>query len=205
MSKSCCDDKESELEQLRVKQASVLKVVLAINAVMFLVEFSSGLITRSSALKADSLDMLGDAIVYGFSLYVLHRSDKWRNLAAALKGVIVVAFSIFVLIDTTFKVFSDSFPAFETMGVVGLLALLANAACLLLLLRHRNDDLNMKSTYICSRNDIISNTGVILAAFLVGLTQSKWPDIIVGYIIAALFFKSAYPILTESVTALRSD
>lgn len=170
---------------------------------MFAVEFSYGLAARSSALTADSLDMLGDAIVYAFSLYVLHRSEKWRASAALGKGLIISAFAIFVLVDTSLKLLSPSVPQFETMGIVGGIALLANLICLALLLRHRHDDLNMRSTYICSRNDIISNMGVLLAAFAVSRTQSKWPDIIVGYAIALLFFRSAWPILTESLKALR--
>lgn len=204
MAKSCCENKSSELAQLRGKQATVLKIVLAINLVMFFVEFTFGILSRSSALKADSLDMLGDAIVYAFSLYVLQRDERWRASAALLKGLIIVGFAIFVLIDTTIKVFSDSVPIYETMGAIGLLALVANAFCFFLLFRHRDDDINMKSTYICSRNDIISNGGVIVAAIAVNLTQSKWPDIIVGYGIALIFFKSAWSILIESVQGMKA-
>lgn len=203
MGQSCCEKKSSELVKLRERQKTVLKIVLAINFAMFLVEFGAGVVSKSSALKADSLDMLGDAIVYGFSLYVLHRSDRWKAKAAFLKGVIIVGFATFVLVDTTLKVFAPTLPIPETMGVVGGLALLANLACLLLLLRHRDDDINMRSTFICSRNDIISNTGVLLAAWLVGLLNSKWPDVVIGYVIAVLFFKSAWPILRDSVMQLR--
>lgn len=203
MGKSCCENKSSELDALREKQSTVLKIVLIINLVMFVVEFVYGLIAQSSALSADSLDMLGDSIVYAFSLYVLYRSEKWRNSAALLKGLIIVSFALFVLAHTTIKAFMPHIPEFQTMGIVGALALVANVICLLLLLKHKNDDLNMKSTFICSRNDIISNSGVLIAALGVNLTQSKWPDIIVGYIIAALFFKSAWPILTESIQAMK--
>lgn len=203
MGKSCCENKSSELVLLRQKQASVLKIVLALNLVMFFVEFGFGVFAKSAALKADSLDMLGDAIVYGFSLYVLHRSEKWRSGAALLKGVIIVGFAAFVLVDTTMKVFAETIPVFETMTAIGFLALAANSLCLYLLYTHRDDDINMKSTYICSRNDIISNAGVLVAALAVSLTQSKWPDVIVGYMIAALFFRSAWPILTESIAGIR--
>ncbi len=205
MGKSCCENKSSELTILREKQGRVLKIVLAINAIMFLVEFVSGLLARSSALTADSLDMLGDAIVYGFSLYVLHRSGQWKAAAALLKGIIIVGFASFVLVDTTLKALSDSVPVAQTMGLIGGLALVANASCLLLLWRHRSDDLNMRSTFICSRNDIISNCGVLAAALGVQLLSSKWPDLIVGYAIALLFFSSALPILLESVRELRSE
>lgn len=203
MGHSCCESKTSELLKLKEKQKTVLKTVLLINAAMFFVEFIYGLITKSSALKADSLDMLGDAIVYGFSLYVLSREEIWKARAAFIKGVIIVGFALFVLFDTTVKVLTPGVPIAETMGVVGLLALIANVSCLLLLLRHRHDDINMRSTFICSRNDIISNTGVIAASVLVYLTQNKWPDIIIGYIIAVLFLRSAWPILRDSVAHLQ--
>lgn len=204
MGQSCCENKSSELAKLREKQQSVLKIVLLINALMFVIEFVSGVIAKSSALKADSLDMLGDAIVYGFSLYVLYRSARWKAKAALFKGVVIVGFASFVLIDTSFKVISSGMPVAETIGWIGGLALLANATCLLLLLRHRNDDINMRSTFICSRNDIISNTSVLIAAFLVQLLSSKWPDILIGYAIAILFFRSAWPILRESIAQLKS-
>lgn len=203
MGKSCCENKGSELVALREKQSFVLKIVLVLNAVMFVVVFTAGLLARSSALTADSLDMLGDAIVYAFSLYVLHRSEKWKASAALLKGVIIVGFGVFVLASTTYRLLSDAMPLAHTMGAVGALALATNAACLALLWRHRADDLNLKSTFICSRNDIFSNCGVLVAAFLVQTLGSKWPDIITGYIIAGLFLRSAWPILLESTAALR--
>lgn len=204
MADSCCENKSAELVLLRGKQQWVLKIVLLINVLMFFVEFISGILAKSSALTADSLDMLGDAIVYGFSLYVLYRSDRWKAKAAFLKGVIIVGFALYVLFDTTLKVLNPTVPIAETMGIIGGIALLANVSCLLLLLRHRNDDINMKSTFICSRNDIISNVGVLSAALLVQVTNSKWPDIVIGYVIAVLFFRSAWPILKESIEQLKT-
>lgn len=203
MGHSCCENKGKDLAALREKQGSVLKIVLVINAVMFGIEFVSGILSKSSALTADSLDMLGDAIIYGFSLYVLYRSNQWKAKAAFLKGIIIVGFASFVLIDTTIKMLSSSMPVAETMGLIGALALVANGACLFLLLKHRHDDINMRSTFICSRNDIISNTGVLVAAFLVQYFHSKWPDIIIGYTISILFFRSAWPILKESIEQLK--
>lgn len=203
MGASCCENKSSELILLREKQANVLRIVLAINLLMFFVEFSMGIWSRSTALMGDSLDMLGDAIVYGFSLYVLHKSERTRATAAFLKGCIIVAFGLWVLFDVVRKVFSDTMPVAETMGIIGFIALLANVICLVLLTRHKDDDLNMKSTWICSRNDIISNSGVLIAAGLVAITGSKWPDISVGLVIAILFLKSAVPILKESIAAMK--
>lgn len=204
MGKNCCENKSSELVKLREKQAVVLRIVMAINLFMFFVEFSWGMWAKSTALMGDSLDMLGDAIVYGFSLYVLHKSEKTRAMAAFLKGCIVVAFGLWVLFEAVGKMFSSSLPVAETMGVVGFLALIANIVCLIMLTRHKDDDINMKSTWVCSRNDIISNTGVLVAAAFVAITHSKWPDIIVGLIIAGLFLKSAWPILVESITVIKN-
>lgn len=203
MSRSCCESKSNELVKLRENQASILKIVMVINLIMFALEFTTGVLSQSTALMADSLDMLGDAIVYGFSLYVLHKSEYARAMAALLKGVIIVAFGLGVLYQAITKMFSDSIPVAETMGVIGFIALAANVTCLILLTRHKDDDLNMKSTWICSRNDIISNMGVLFAAGLVYLWHSKWPDIAVGLIISGLFLKSAWPILAESVAAMR--
>ncbi len=124
-------------------------------------------------------------------------------MAALLKGLIIVSFASFVLVHTTMKAMTDSLPVFETMGIIGGLALLANATCLYLLWRHRSDDLNMRSTFTCSRNDIISNVGVLLAALGVSVTNSKWPDIAIGYVIAVLFFASSWSILMESISQLR--
>jgi cation diffusion facilitator family transporter len=202
--KSCCENKASELNALRSEQGKILKIVLLINAVMFIVEFTMGWRARSSALMADSLDMFGDALVYGFSLYVLNKSVQWRSTAALLKGVIISAFGLIVLAEVGFKLFSDVVPKAETMGFIGTLALVANLVCLQLLLKHKNDDLNMRSTFICSRNDIISNVGVLLAAIVVSFTQSKWPDIIIGLTIATLFLRSAFPIITESLAELKA-
>lgn len=200
----CCEKKTSALIQLRVKQGRVLKIVMAINFVMFGAEFSSGLIANSTALMADSLDMLGDGIVYAFSLYVLHRSIKWRASAALLKGVIIVVFGLGVLVEAISKISATDLPISETMGIFGLLALVANVSCLVLLYSHRDDDINMKSTWICSRNDIISNVGVLIAAGLVWTLESKWPDVIVGFIIATLFLRSAWPIFVESIKELKT-
>ncbi|CBW25430.1 putative integral membrane protein [Halobacteriovorax marinus SJ] len=205
MAKSCCESKSTELDQLREKQRNVLVIVLIINFVMFLIEFSYGILSKSTALLSDSLDMLGDATVYAFSLYVINKGLRWKAKAALLKGLIITLFGLYVLGEATYKALNDVLPAAQTMGVVGVLALIANSACLALLLKHREDDINMKSTWICSRNDIVANTGVLIAAALVYYFQSKWPDIIVGLIIALVFLKSAFSILSESISVYRDS
>ena len=204
MGKSCCEAKSAELAKLREKQGTVLKWVLAINAVMFVVEFGFGLLSRSSALMTDSLDMFGDAAVYGFSLFALNRGAIWRARAGLSKGVIMAIFGIVVLGQTIYRFLIASVPVAETMGAIGALALAANATCLFLLYRHRADDINMRSTWLCSRNDIVSNFGVIIAAVLVGLLNSGWPDLVVGVAIAGLFLKSAYEVVGEAKDELRS-
>lgn len=200
----CCETKNDELAILRGRQGRVLKIVLVINALMFLAEFTAGLIAHSTALLADSLDMLGDAFVYGLSLYALQRSVRWRSGAALTKGVIMAAFGIGVIIEAMMKVVIGVTPEASMMGIFGGLALAANTVCLLLLLRHRTDDLNMRSTWLCSRNDVIANGGVLLAAAGVALTGTAWPDILIGLIIAGLFLSSAWGVIRQSLVELRS-
>ena len=199
----CCQEKEHELAALQTTHGRVLKIVLAINAVFFLIEFTAGIFANSTALLADSLDMLGDAFVYGLSLFVLSRSVKWKAGASIAKAVIMVAFGIGVLLEAFYKGVTGQVPVYETIGLIGALALLANLVCFALLYRHRSDNLNMRSTWLCSRNDIIANTGVLVAAFGVYATQSVWPDVLIGGAIAVLFLKSALTVLTESLSELR--
>lgn len=204
MGKSCCEAKSAEIAKLREKQGTVLKWVLGINALMFVVEFTFGWLSRSSALMADSLDMFGDAAVYGFSLFALNRGAIWRARAGLSKGVIMAIFGFVVLGQATYRFLTASVPVAETMGVIGAVALVANAICLVLLYSHRADDINMRSTWLCSRNDIVSNVGVIIASVLVGLLNSGWPDLIVGVAIACLFLKSAYEVINEAKDELRA-
>ena len=200
----CCNDKACEIDALRDRQSSTLKIVLAINAVMFVVELTAGLIGHSVSLVADSLDMLGDALVYGFSLYVVARGARMKAKAALFKGVIMAGFGLFVLGQAIYRIAVPQLPAFETIGVIGLLALAANGICFWLLWRHRADDINMSSVWLCSRNDIIANISVLFAAGGVWLTHSGWPDIAVGLALAALFLRSALHVLRQSIRELRS-
>lgn len=195
---ACCEEKAEELKTLRGEHKNVLIVVLFINAVLFVVEAGAGLFAHSTALLADSLDMLGDSLVYGFSLYVLWRTAEWRATAAVLKGIVMAAFGIGVLAEAVYKMTAAVVPVAATMGIIGLLVLLGNGLCFLLLFRHRSDDLNMRSTWLCSRNDIIANLSVLLAAAGVRIFDSGWPDILVGAAIAALFLRSALTVLQES-------
>ena len=134
---SCCETKSAELIVLRGKHKTVLIVVLAINAILFVVEAAAGLLANSTALLADSLDMLGDSLVYGFSLYVLNRSAVWKAKAALLKGEIMAVFGVGVLVEVLYKIISGIIPSAETMGIIGALVLLGNGVCFLLLYRDR--------------------------------------------------------------------
>lgn len=200
----CCNDKTCEIEALRDRQSSILKIVLAINAVMFLIELTAGLLAGSVSLIADSLDMLGDALVYGFSIYVVARGARMKAKAALLKGGIMAAFGLFVFGQAVYKMVVPLVPVFEAIGIIGVLALAANSLCLLLLWRHRADDINMSSVWLCSRNDIIANVSVLCAAVGVWLTGSGWPDILVGLGLAALFLRSALFVLRSAKKELQA-
>lgn len=200
---ACCEAKEEELRALRGKQKGVLTLVLVINAVLFVVEAAAGLLAHSTALLADSLDMLGDSLVYGFSLYVLWRTAEWKATAACIKGIIMALFGIAVLAEGFYKAIAGVVPVAEVMGIIGLLVFLGNGLCFLLLFRHRSDDINMRSTWLCSRNDLIANVSVLVAAAGVKILDSGWPDIVVGAAIAALFLKSAFTVLGESFAELQ--
>jgi Co/Zn/Cd efflux system component len=200
---ACCETKADEISVLRGKHKSVLTILLAINAFLFVVEAAAGLLANSTALLADSLDMLGDSLVYGFSLYVLWRGAAWKAKAALLKGAIMAVFGVGVLFGAVYKMLAGVVPIAETMGIIGSIVLVGNGICFLLLFRHRSDDLNMRSTWLCSRNDIIANLSVLVAAAGVTIFNSGWPDILVGAAIAALFLKSALTMLAESFAELR--
>lgn len=203
--KHCCEDKVSALELLRERQGRTLRFVLAINLVMFGVEVIAGCLAQSTAVLADALDMFGDALVYGFTLYVLDRTATWRAWAAMAKGAVMMLFGVAVLVEALFKILTQEVPNASIISVVGAIAVAANAGCLLLLLRHRHDDINMKSAWICSRNDIVANVAVVLAGLLVAFTGSYWPDVIVGIGIATLFLQSALGVSREAYGALRSQ
>lgn len=200
---ACCEQKAEEIKTFRGEHRKVLIVVLVINAVLFIVEAGAGLLAHSTALLADSLDMLGDSLVYGFSLYVLSRSTAWKAMAALLKGLVMAIFGVGVLTEVVYKLSAAVVPTAETMGIIGVLVLLGNGFCFLLLFRHRSDDLNMRSTWLCSRNDIIANLSVLLAAVGVRFFNAAWPDILVGAVIAGVFLKSALTVVSESFDELQ--
>jgi Co/Zn/Cd efflux system component len=198
--KDCCEVRSDIPE----RQRRVLQVVLWINVGMFLAEFISGVVANSTALLADSVDMLGDAIVYGFSLYVVARGAIWQARAALLKGLIMAAFGVGVLVQVMVKLLAGLTPSAEVMGGIGLLALAANGACLALLWRRRTDDINMRSAWVCSVNDVAGNAAVLVASAAVAISGSGWPDIIVGLLIAAMFGTSAVSVIRAARGGLRA-
>ena len=201
---TCCD-KEDELLALRQGYEKVLWIVLGINLLMFVVEMAAGWFSRSTALMADSLDMLGDSLVYGFSLLVLARNLSWQARASLLKGAIMLCFGIAVVVESLHKFSQATVPSADIMSFIGVLALLMNLTCFALLWRHKSDNINMQSTWICSRNDLIANGGVIVAALLTFFTHSKWPDLAIGLLIAAVFLRSAFFVIYQARSALAKD
>lgn len=201
----CCDDKSCEVVVLKKNRSSVLITVLAINGIMFLVEAIAGLKAHSTGLMGDSLDMLGDAMAYGISLYVLGRSPRWNAGAAAFKGALMAGLGATVLGEAAWNLLHPVQPSVPTMGIIGTAALLANLLCLGLLWKSRADDMNMRSVWLCSRNDIVANLGVLGAAALVNWSGSLWPDIAVGVCIAALFLRSSFGVFRTSLPVLKKS
>src|SRR3990172_7552881 len=199
----CCEDKVRALDALRERQSSTLKQVLAINAVMFVVELTAGVISGSTALLSDSLDNLGDALTYGLSLYAVSRGARDKALVALFKGGLILTAGLFVLGQVVYRMFVPTLPIFETMGAISLLALAANGSCLALLWKHRTEDINMTSVWECSRNDIASNIAVFVAAGGVWLSHSGWPDLLIGLALALWFLRSAVRVLGNAITELK--
>lgn len=197
--KDCCEITADFTD----RQRRVLRIVLWINVAMFLGEATAGFLARSTALLADSVDMLGDSIVYAFSLYVVGRGPVWQARGAMLKGTIMAAFGVGVLAEVGVKLVAGVVPVAETMGTVSMIALAANLVCLALLWPRRADDVNMRSAWTCSLNDVAGNVGVMLAAGGVALTGRAWPDIVVGVVIAALFGTSAVRVIRNARRSLR--
>jgi len=206
MADHCCASKGQELEKLarQADQRRVLVAVLVINAMMFVLEFGAGVVAGSTALMADATDMLGDALVYAVSIYAIARSDRWKAGAAMFKGVFILALGVGIVLNVIAKVQSGIPPSSILMLVFGGLALLANLACLRLLWRFRSQDVNMASTFECSRNDVVSNVGVLVAAGVVALLNSPWPDIIIGSAMAALFLRSSLRVMADAAPQLRA-
>ncbi|MBY6045112.1 cation transporter [Phaeobacter italicus] len=182
-----------------------LWLVIAINAAMFAVEMGAGQMSGSQALKADALDFLGDALTYGISLAVIGATLRTRALAALGKGVSLLLMGIWVFGSTVYQVFYIGVPQAEIMGVIGFMALAANLISVMLLARYKDGDANVRSVWLCSRNDAIGNVAVMIAALGVWGTATGWPDLVVAGIMAGLFLNSAFQILTQAVREWREE
>ncbi len=198
-----CDEVGCLNPQEVSKLRNIFIAVFIINLVMFVVEFVAGWTAHSSSLLADSLDMLGDTFVYGISLYVLPMGDKASDKASLLKGVVMLLLGVTVIGDVFYKILNPTLPFGDSMTIFGVLALLANLICFLLLAKHKDGGLNVRSAWICSRNDVIANISVIAAGFFVIRFNSMWPDIIVGMGIAYLVLQSSIQIIRESLIHIR--
>jgi Co/Zn/Cd efflux system component len=191
-------NKTRNMNKLKKQQTRVLWTVLLINSVMFIVELGTGIKADSLLLTGDSLDMLGDALVYASILYVLNKGSQTQAGPALLKGVIMFLSAVAVFARACYQIEAGTTPVVTAMSAVGFTALLANLLCLYLLTRHKDDNLNMSSVWLCSRNDIIANISLLGAAGLVFLTGSLLPDLIVGLLLTFLFAKSAGKVLSQS-------
>jgi cation diffusion facilitator family transporter len=199
---SCSSDK---IEAATKQQKRVLILVLLINAVMFVVEFIAGMLSHSTALMADSLDMLADALVYALGLFALGRATHWKSRAALTSGIFQMILGIGILIQPIYLLSTNNIPDAFNMGVFGLLALIANTISFLLLMAYRDGDINMRATWVCTRNDMINNVGVLIAAGLVYWFSSPLPDIIIGLIIAIIVMHSAWGVIREAKSTLNID
>lgn len=198
----CCHG-ETKFDGASPAFKRALWTVIAINGGMFLVEMTAGAVAGSRALQADALDFLGDTVTYAISLLVIGMSVRVRTNAAMLKGVSLAGMGLWVLAATFYQVFVLETPRAEVMGVIGVMALAANVVSVLVLLRFKDGDANVRSVWLCSRNDAIGNVAVLIAAGAVWLTATPWPDLIVAAIMASLFLWSALQIIRQSLQERR--
>jgi Co/Zn/Cd efflux system component len=203
MSASCCGN-DTVFEGLSPDYRRRLWAVIAINAGMFVIELAAGALAGSQALQADALDFLGDALTYGISLAVIGATTRVRAWAAFGKGLSLTAMGLWVAGSTAYHMFILGIPRAEIMGMIGFLALAANVTSVLILAKYKEGDANVRSVWLCSRNDAIGNVAVMLAAIAVWATATKWPDLVVAGIMAGLFLYSSAQILRQAAQELRT-
>ena len=201
MSASCCDH-HHDPQRGNVAFRRVLWIVLALNAIMFLVEVGAGIAAGSASLQADALDFLGDTANYAISLAVVGLALRYRAGAALAKGTTMGVFGLWVIGTVVWHALHGTLPSAITMGAVGLMALVANAASFALLWAHRAGDANMRSAWVCTRNDVLGNLAVLVAALGVFGTHTGWPDIIVAAIMAGLALQGAVVVIRQAYTEL---
>ena len=187
-----------QMEAKNAAQRRVLGYLLLINGTMFVLEVITGVLAQSTALIADSLDMLADAAVYGISLYAVGRSSIYKTRAASFSGILQITLAGLVLLDVIRKFISGSAPESALMISIGFIALMANVSCLWLLAKHRKGEVHMRASWIFSKNDVIANLGVIIAGLLVTFTRSQLPDLIIGLAITVFVLRGGIQILQEA-------
>lgn len=190
-------DCECKVEAKNTEQRRILGCLLLINAIMFVLEVITGTLAQSTALIADSLDMLADAVVYGISLSAVGGTSLHKARAASISGIFQITLAALVLLDVIRKFIFGSSPESSLMMGIGFLALIANVLCLCLIAQHRKDEIHMRASWIFSKNDVIANLGVIVAGVMVNLSHSQIPDLIVGTVIAILVLRGGGQILKE--------
>jgi len=205
MADSCCGAGAGKTALNDPRWRRVLWIALLLNAAMFVVEFGAGVSAQSRSLQADALDFLGDAANYAISLGVAGMALTWRARAALIKGISILAFGLWVLGSAIWAFIIGTTPEPLAMGVIGTLALVVNVAVALMLYRYRSGDANMRSVWICSRNDAIGNIAVLFAALGVLGTGSALPDLIVAALMATLGIVGGCQILRQALAELRGE
>jgi cation diffusion facilitator family transporter len=205
MAKDCCDSGCSTNQLITQRYRKILWIALIINLAMFVVEIVSGLNANSVSLLADAIDFFGDAMNYGISLAVLSMSLMWRARAALFKGFTMGAFGIFVLASAVWSYMNGQVPEPYTMGAIGLLALIANVSVAVMLYAYREGDANMRSVWLCSRNDAIGNVAVMIAALGVFGSGSAWPDLLVAAIMASLGLSAAVQVIKKAMSEILTN
>jgi len=194
----CCEN-NAKFDGISDDYKRRLWIVILLNAAMFIIEITAGQLAKSQALQADALDFLGDSVTYAISLAVIGMSIKVRTNAALFKGVSLFMMGLWVLTVTLYRVFYAEIPEAEIMGVIGFFALMTNLASVLILVSYKDGDANVRSVWLCSRNDAIGNVAVMIAALSVWGTASQWPDLVVAAIMSILFISSAMQIVRQAL------
>jgi len=193
-----------EIEITDKEQARTLIILLVINGLMFFAEITVGILADSTALIADSLDMLADASVYAIGLYAVGKTLGVKAKAAHLSGIFQIMLGIGVLLDIIRRAVLGSEPEPNFMLVVGLIALVANSICLMLIHKHREGEVHMRASWIFSKNDVIANVGIIISALLVMLLDSRWPDLIIGVLIVAVVVRGGLSIIKQANVEMKN-
>ncbi|OUR82305.1 hypothetical protein A9Q75_06200 [Colwellia psychrerythraea] len=189
-------------EAKNTNERKLLWVVLILNFSMFIIEFIAGWLANSSGLLADSLDMLADAAVYSLSLYAVGKSLLYKGRAALANGYLQLSLGLLVLLDVVRRIWLGSEPQSDLMFSVGFMALIVNMICFAVLYQFRQGDVNLKASWICSRNDMLANIGILISAFLVGRLNTAWPDWVIGSVIAIIVIHSSIAIIREAKVSI---